>query len=257
MVPIIDWLIEAQGHYPGNGRPCVTLSYAQSLDGSISARRGVSTALSGPESLQLTHQLRAAHDAILVGIGTVIADDPRLTVRLLEGINPQPIVLDSHLRLPLDARVFQGDRSVWVATRQPANENMSRSYAKKAAALEQRGARLIPLPVDEGGYLSLSALLTCLTEMGIGSLMVEGGAQVITRFLLYRMVDLIVLTIAPVLLGGLRAFESPLISSAPLPVEMETTSGISSAEMVLGIPRLEEMKYDRLGDDLIVWGRMR
>ncbi len=78
-------------------RPAITLSYAQSLDGSLTTRRGRPLALSGPESYQLTHHLRADHDAILVGIDTVLADDPRLTVRGVRGEAPQPVVLDSRL----------------------------------------------------------------------------------------------------------------------------------------------------------------
>ena len=85
-------------------RPRVTLTYAQSLDGSITARSGAPLSLSGAESLHYTHQLRAAHDAILVGIGTVLSDDPRLDVRLVTGPSPRPIVLDSELRCPVTAR---------------------------------------------------------------------------------------------------------------------------------------------------------
>src|SRR5262249_24805677 len=80
---------KAAEHHRYTGRPLVTLSYAQSVDGSIAARPGQPLALSGAQSMTLTHQLRAAHDAILVGIGTVLADNPRLTVRLVEGKNPQ------------------------------------------------------------------------------------------------------------------------------------------------------------------------
>ena len=92
MVPIDSWLADAHNFRQVHGRPLVTLSYAQSLDGCISLRPGIPTALSGPEAMRLTHRLRAAHDAILVGIGTILADDPRLTVRLVEGRNPQPVV---------------------------------------------------------------------------------------------------------------------------------------------------------------------
>src|SRR5512133_2370683 len=88
------------------GRPLVTLSYAQSLDGSLAAQRGTPLALSGPQSMELTHRLRAAQDAILVGIGTVLSDNPRLTVRLVEGSQPQPVILDSHLRFPLNANLL-------------------------------------------------------------------------------------------------------------------------------------------------------
>src|SRR5512144_1074873 len=97
-------------------RPRITLAYAQSLDGSIAARSGVPLQLSGTESMQYTHQLRAAHDAILVGIGTVLSDDPRLNVRLTAGVSPRPILRDSELRCPIDARCLESARRPIVVT---------------------------------------------------------------------------------------------------------------------------------------------
>ncbi|MCK4899238.1 MAG: RibD family protein, partial [Anaerolineales bacterium] len=106
MFPIDELLADAKADSQSAERPLVTLSYAQSLDGSIAVRRGSPLSLSSPEAMTLTHRLRAAHETILVGIGTVLADNPRLTVRLVEGRNPQPIILDSHLRLFLDANLL-------------------------------------------------------------------------------------------------------------------------------------------------------
>ena len=104
MIPILDQVSEclrsAPAHRRRTGRPFVTLSYAQSLDGSIADRPGRPLALSGPQAMALTHGLRAAHEAILVGIGTVLADNPRLNVRLVDGPDPQPMVVDSRLRFP-------------------------------------------------------------------------------------------------------------------------------------------------------------
>ena len=97
----------AAAHHARTGRPLVTLSYAQSLDGCIAAGPGQRLSLSGPEALMLTHELRAAHAAILVGIGTVLADDPRLTVRLVPGSHPQPVVVDSRLRIPDDCYLLR------------------------------------------------------------------------------------------------------------------------------------------------------
>ncbi len=246
MVPIRAWLSEAGQFSRRHGRPLVTLSYAQSLDGCISARRGAPTSISGPEAMKLTHQLRAAHDAILVGIGTVLADDPRLSVRLVAGKNPQPVVLDSHLRLPVGARLLQGDPLPWIATaytnlpttEKPPNRN------PKPAALLACGAQLLPVPVDDQGCLSLNTLLQTLSGRGINSLMVEGGARVITSFLIQDLVDQVVLTIAPILLGGL-----PAVERSP---EQEPHPG---AQPVLA--SLREMGYDRLGQDTIIWGKLR
>ena len=89
-------------------RPFVTVSYAQSIDGSIATRRRRPLPISGPGAMRMTHGLRALHDGILVGIETVLADDPQLSVRLVEGPHPQPVVLDTRLRTPLEARLLKG-----------------------------------------------------------------------------------------------------------------------------------------------------
>lgn len=212
-----------------SARPFVTLSYAQSLDGSITARRGQPMALSGPEAMAMTHQLRADHDAILVGIGTVLADDPSLTVRLVNGRDPQPIILDSQLRFPLDAKLLHNARPPWIATVEPIDP-------ARRAQLEAAGAQILTVAPDSRGQVDLAALLTLLHQRGIERLMVEGGASVITRFLAAQLVDHIVLTIAPVLVGGLKAASS-LIQPA----------GGS-------FPRLHRPRYEQIGDDLIISG---
>jgi 3,4-dihydroxy 2-butanone 4-phosphate synthase/GTP cyclohydrolase II len=218
----------ATGGAPGRrpDRPFVTLSYAQSVDGSIAAKAGEPLALSGPESLALTQELRAAHEAILVGIGTVLADDPRLTVRLLEARDPQPVVLDSRLRFPLTARMLERSRP-WIATTEDADP-------ERQARLERAGARVLRLPAAARGRISLEHLLRELGDLGIGSLMVEGGARVITSFLAERRVDHLVLTVAPTLVGGLPAVGAFQDGERPL------------------LPRLRNPRYQRLGDDLIV-----
>src|ERR1044071_9172672 len=89
--------------------PLVTVKYAQTLDGRIATATGDSQWISGPDSLKLAHQLRAEHDSILVGIGTVLADDPQLNVRLVDGRDPLRVIVDSHLRTPRTARALAGD----------------------------------------------------------------------------------------------------------------------------------------------------
>ena len=193
---------------PQTNRPFVTLTYAQSLDGSITIQRGKPTAISGQESLVLTHQLRATHDAILVGIGTVLADNPRLNVRLAVGPNPQPVVLDSHLRFPLDARLLQGKHPPWIATSPTAS-------LEKQAALEAVGAVVLRFPPDKHGRLDLHAVLAKLAEKKIGNVMVEGGAEVITSFLAAQLVDRVVLTIAPKVYWRLKCRRESRNSPAP------------------------------------------
>lgn len=178
-------------------RPFVTLSYAQSLDGCIAERPGERLTISGPEAMRYTHQLRAHHDAILVGIGTVLIDDPQLTVRYVEGSHPQPIVLDSGLRFPSEARLLRGPRPPWIATSQTADP-------ARQAALEAAGARVVRFPTA-GGRVELPAVLAWLQQEGIDSVMVEGGAEIIRSFLTGRLADRLIVTIAPMLLGGVPA----------------------------------------------------
>jgi GTP cyclohydrolase II len=210
-------------------RPLVTLTYAQSLDGSIAARPGHPLAISCPESQTFTHSLRAAHDAILVGIGTVLADNPRLNVRLVPGKNPQPILLDSRLRFPSYANLLKDGNLPWVITTPSAE-------VSRQEDLEKQGARVIRLPEGSCGGIDLTALLATLGEMGIQSLMVEGGAQVITSFITSQLVDQVIVTVAPVLVGGLRVLDSSL--SLPLG----------------NFPRLIQVSFHQVGEDLVLWG---
>jgi 3,4-dihydroxy 2-butanone 4-phosphate synthase/GTP cyclohydrolase II len=236
MVPLDRLLAGAQAHRSQTGRPLVTLSYAQSLDGCIAARAGEKLALSGPESMQLTHRLRSMHDAILVGIGTLLADNPRLTVRLVQGRDPQPVVLDSHLQIPLEASLLQNPCLPWIACLDTADP-------KKAELLAGMGVNILRTGADGAGHVSVPVLLERLADLGIDSIMVEGGARVISTFLRLRLVDRVVLTISPVFLGGLRAVGQDVFAA------QSGSPGL--------YPRLEEMGVEQLGGDLIVWGNLR
>ena len=184
-----------------NGRPFITLSYAQSLDGCISSRPGEPLALSGQRSLRLTHQLRAAHDAILVGIGTVFSDNPRLTVRLVNGHNPRPVVVDSLLRIPLDCNLFkESSRDPIIFTSQMADAN-------KIRILEQKGVMVVRVSSNDKGLLNLQEILAILGDLSVNSLMVEGGARIITSFLMEKAPDFVVLTVAPVSGGRIESGE--------------------------------------------------
>lgn len=205
-----------------NGRPFITLSYAQSIDGSITVKRGQPTALSGTASMQLTHQLRAHHDAILVGIETVLADNPSLSVRLVAGESPQPVILDSQLRFPLQAKLLAS--RPWIATTETADP-------ARQIALEAAGAIIWRLPANPSGRVSLTALAAKLAAAGAASLMVEGGSKVITSFLASGLVDRVMITIAPRYLGGLTA--------------VEPHNGRSFAE-------LHNVQYEQVGDDLVL-----
>lgn len=182
------------------GRPGVTLKLATSLDARVATAAGHSQWITGPESRARGHLLRANHDAILVGIGTALADDPELTCRLpgLEGASPVRVVLDSHLRLPVTAKLAQGAASVaptWVVT-------LAGADPARAAALESLGVRLLRVEADESGHLPVHAALTALAGQGITRLLVEGGPTVATAFLKAGLVDRVEWFRAPMLIGG-------------------------------------------------------
>lgn len=208
-------------------RPFVTLSYAQSIDGSIASRPGRPLALSCSESVVLTHRIRAIHDAILVGIGTIFADNPLLNVRHVAGASPQPVIVDGRLRFPLDARVLrQNHRTPWIATTEQAD-------AEREKTLVKSGATVLHIQSLPDGLIDLGALLKQLKRMDIETVMVEGGSQIITSFLKHRLVDQLVLTLAPVFVGGIQAL---------WPQQPD----------LFNPPRLETVEWDMYGSDLVL-----
>lgn len=232
---------QASTHFANTGRPFVTISYAQSLDGSIAAARGRAMALSSPAAMQLTHALRANHDAILVGIETLLADDPRLNVRLVNGPNPQPVVVDSCLRTPTQARLFDEHPHVWIATTSAS----AQVHKEHEAALAQRGATILPIPTNAQNQLDLSCLLHTLGQHNIRSLMIEGGAHILTNLLAANLANFAVVTIAPVYVGGYRVVQPP-------PEHIESEPYFSPVNP----PRLVNPVYTPIGSDIVVWGKV-
>lgn len=218
-----------------NGRDCpqVTIHYAQTLDGRIATRTGHSQWISCDASLKLAHELRAAHDAVLVGVGTAVTDNPRLTVRLAPGVSPLRIVVDSTLRVPLDLNLFtDGAAPTLVAT-------TDRASPERIEAARTRGADVVVVEQDELGRVHLADLLHRLPAIGVRSLMIEGGGAVITSALRDRLVDRLVVSIAPKVVGD----------------------GVSAVND-LNILRMgdaltfTDISFERLGDDLIFEGRL-
>ena len=178
-------------------RPTVTVSYAQTLDGRLASMSGSSRWISSPESLRFTHALRAKHDAIMVGAGTACKDDPRLTVRLVPGEDPLRVVVDSALRTPLTAAVLANR-----AAKGTVLAVTGRAPADRCDEARSLGATVLSLPEDTESRVDLSALLAELRAWDVGSVMVEGGAALITSFLCDRLVDRLVVCIAPKILGS-------------------------------------------------------
>lgn len=213
----------------GRQRPAVTLSYAQSLDGSIALSPDAAVRLSNPAAEKFTHQLRAMHDAILIGIGTLLSDDPRLTVRLVPGNHPQPVIVDSSLKTPPEAALLnRNPHPSWIAVSHQVNNR------EKRERLRQKNAEILELPPLANGWVDLEALLQVLWKRGIRSVMVEGGARIMGSFLRHGLVDQLVLTITPFLLGGYRAVQG---SESPALVERV---------------RLNNLRHRQIGEDLLV-----
>jgi GTP cyclohydrolase II len=208
-------------------RPYVVLKYAQTVDGRIATRGGDAKWISGEAERRISHGLRAACDAVLVGVGTALVDDPQLTVRMVPGPSPLRVVLDSTLRLPTTARVFDGGAATAVITTPSASED-------RRAALRARAIGVHVVAAAPGG-VDLSSALRALREQGVASLLVEGGGRVITSFLAEKLVDRVVLGIAPTIMGaGIDAVGDLGVASV--------------AESV----RLTNRSVHRAGDDLLV-----
>jgi diaminohydroxyphosphoribosylaminopyrimidine deaminase/5-amino-6-(5-phosphoribosylamino)uracil reductase len=178
------------------GKPYILLKLAQTLDGRIASSTGHSKWVTSEDSRTVAHKLRSQHDAILVGIGTVIMDDPFLTVRKVKGISPKRIVLDSQLRIPLDANVLSDEspnKTIIVTTNAASKE--------KIARIVERGSTVLVLDDDERGWVPQETLWKEFGGLGITSVMVEGGSSVHTECLKSRNADEIVMFFAPKLLG--------------------------------------------------------
>ena len=176
-------------------RPLVTLKFAQSLDGRIATATGESKWITGEDARRLGHLLRAKHDAILVGIGTVLADDPELTCRLpgLETASPIRVVLDTSLRLGEGSRLAKTARDI---------PTIVFTTAKDGAALRTAGVEIVEVARDARGRPDIASVLHALAERGITRLLVEGGASVHATFINRGFADRLEVFRAPILLGG-------------------------------------------------------
>jgi diaminohydroxyphosphoribosylaminopyrimidine deaminase/5-amino-6-(5-phosphoribosylamino)uracil reductase len=194
-------LNEAWFQWVKTGQPWVIAKAACSLDGRIATATGESQWLTGETARAFGHRLRHRADAILVGIGTVLADNPQLTARLPRRRSQDPIriVLDSRLRLPLNARLVQlnSPAPTWVAT-------TSHAPTDKISALEDHGVQVMVLPA-EADRVSLPALLRLLGERQVQSLLVEGGAETLGAFFDQSLVHQFNFFYAPKILGGIKA----------------------------------------------------
>jgi diaminohydroxyphosphoribosylaminopyrimidine deaminase/5-amino-6-(5-phosphoribosylamino)uracil reductase len=214
------------------GLPFVTAKWAMTLDGKIATRTGESRWISGDASRAFSHQIRAAADAIVVGVGTVLRDDPALTARTPGALrSPRRIVLDSTLRIQGNARVLAPDGTpVLIAT-------TTRAAGSARRALEQKGVEVL-IADGADGRVDLGALLRHLGEQGVLSLLVEGGGTVHGAFMDAGLVDKVLIFIAPHIVGG----------PAPGPV------GGIGVETLARAWRLESVTVRQLEQDVMIEG---
>ena len=179
---------------PRPDRPYVVVKFAQSVDGRIATVNGDAKWISGEAERRVSHGMRAASDVILVGVNTVILDDPQLTVRMTPGASPVRVVLDSTLRIPPTARVLDSGAATTGSSRPIA--------PTPAGAIELRSAASRSSSWPTAGGVDLAAAFAALRRSGIESVLVEGGAGVITSVLAAGLVDRLVVAIAPILIGA-------------------------------------------------------
>jgi len=217
--------------YIKTGLPYVTLKIAQSLDGRIATSTGHSQWITSEPARKEAHRIRAENDVILVGIGTVLADDPQLTVRMVKGNNPVRIILDSSLRIPLNCQMLNDEfvNNTIVAT---TNENIH-----KIEKIKNIGAHVWQMEKDANGRVFLPGLLKKIGRAKKSTVMVEGGAEIFTSFLKEKLVDRIVFALAPKILGSGKDAIGDL--------------GITLVDD--GV-HLNDLKMKRVGLDLIVDG---
>lgn len=189
-------LIAPWNKFVTQGLPYVSLKLALSLDGRIATRSGASKWVTGPEARAKVHALRSVHDAVAVGIGTAVADDPRLTVRDSPGTSPVRVVFDTNLRIPLDGLLVATAREIPLVV-MCSNE----ASPKAEAALIAAGAVVLRAHESTEGRLDVESALRMLAERGIVTMMVEGGAELAGSFLACRLADELHAFLAPTLFG--------------------------------------------------------
>jgi diaminohydroxyphosphoribosylaminopyrimidine deaminase/5-amino-6-(5-phosphoribosylamino)uracil reductase len=193
--------------------PYVHVKFAQSIDGFIGGERAPRY-LSSVPSLRLVHRWRAEHDAVLVGAGTVHADNPHLTVRHSRGHDPHVVVIDGRLSIPEHANVLRRDRGRGVFL--CVSERAARGAGSKVERLEARGIVVLRFPAPKG-VIGLRDVLASLYRFSIGSVLVEGGSSIVTQFLEEGIADELSIFVAPLMLGGgVPAFGSGRHRNAPL-----------------------------------------
>ncbi len=217
------------------GRPFITLKYAMTLDGKIATRTGDSKWITGEAARTMAHELRKQHDAILVGIGTVLADNPELTTRMVKGSNPTRVVLDAYLSISLMANVLNPAAPTIVIT----GETADAVKAEAIAALPN--VEVVRLPLDAAGRLPITKVVEVLAEHELTSVVVEGGGNVLGSFADAGLADRVYAFIAPKIVGGSQG---------------RTPIGGLGCDFIEDGYVLKEVEMKQLGDDFMITGRV-
>jgi diaminohydroxyphosphoribosylaminopyrimidine deaminase / 5-amino-6-(5-phosphoribosylamino)uracil reductase len=220
--------------YITKGLPFVTLKVAQSLDGRIALTNGISKYITSKDSLERVHVFRAQHDAVLVGAGTIAADDPSLTVRLVDGKSPVRIILDGNLTSPVGSGIFHDKKSRVVLFHAAAAGERS---GRKASALRKLGVELYGLRGNARGRIRVKTVLERIAAMGIASVLVEGGTGVFSEFIRAGMADKLHLFVAPTIIGNGQGF----------------ADGINLKSLKNAV-RLKDIQISRVGSEQLVTG---
>lgn len=228
-------LNEAFNHFIGTKRPFMVAKIAQSLDGRVATRAGQSKWITGEKARKFGHQLRHQCDGIMVGIGTVLADNPSLTCRMRGGVDPVRIILDSQARTPLKSNILKvikkSKAATWIFVDKKAP-------AGKVSALEKAGAEVIRVR-SRGGQLSLEHVLEILGKRDLLSVLVEGGPSLMGSLFDGGFISKVHAFVAPLVIGGEDATPSV---------------GGQGARRLTDAYRLDELEVQRLGCDVLLTG---
>lgn len=216
------------------GLPFVALKVAQSLDGKIALKNGKSKYITSKESLKKVHELRAEYDAILVGAGTVKADDPKLNARFAEGKSPIKIIIDGNLSSRVESEAFASGR---ILVFYSSRINRRSKINRKLKILESHGVELISMKSNSKGMIELKDVLKKIASMNIASMLVEGGTSIFSQFIESNLADKLHLFIAPKIFGSGLGF----------------ADGIALKDLSKALV-LKETQVSQVGSDFLITG---
>jgi len=235
-IEVITDILESEGKdlnkfyfkYMKEKLPYITLKIAHSIDGKISLAKNKQTWLTGKESINYVHKLRSEYDAVLVGAGTIRADNPLLNVRTIKGRNPIRIIIDGKLSIPIKSKILNTNdpEKTWIFTSKEIDK-------KKVKAFSTNGVKIFKIDSSKSGHLPIKNILKVLAKNKIISLLVEGGSDIFNQFLKSELYDEVIFLQAPIILG----------------------KGIGSSNLS-HLKKLQLLNVEKLGEDVkLIYGK--